>query len=119
MSLAARWRALPFAVRLALVLGAGVLVLVLMRQWVAAGLTVGLLSGDLLRRSTTRARDAADRAETDADDLQGRRDAAAERAAALVEASRERDRTFSDTLRGDLDAAGDDAEAAARRRLGL
>lgn len=119
MTITARWRTLPFAVRLALVLGAGVAVLVLMRSWLAAGLTAGLLSTDLLRRSTTRAHDAADRAEADADDLQDRRDAAAERAAALVEASRERDRTFSDTLRGDLDAAGEDAEADARRRLGL
>lgn len=119
MNIAARWRALPFAVRLAIVLGAGVLVLVFLRSWLATALTAGLLSGDLLRRSTARARDAADRAESDADDLSDRRDAAAERAAKLVEASRARDAAFSDTLRGDLDAAGDDAEAAARRRLGL
>lgn len=119
MNIAARWRALPFAVRLAIVLGAGVAVLVLLRSWVAAGLTAGLLSGDLLRRSTARAREAADRAEVDADDLQDRRDAAAERAAALVEASRKRGAEFTDTLRGDLADAGDDAEAAARRRLGL
>lgn len=119
MSIAARWRALPFAVRLVLVLGAGVAVLVLLRSWLAAGLTAGLLSGDLLRRSTERAREAADRAEADADDLSDRRAAAAERAAKLVEASRARDAAFSDALRGDLDAAGDDAEAAARRRLGL
>lgn len=119
VSIAARWRALPFAVRLAAILGAVVVVLLLLRSWPAAGLTAGLLGADLLRGQGRRARDAADDAEADAAELRERSAAAADRAEALVEAQRARDRTFGDTLRADLDAAGDNAEGRARRRLEL
>lgn len=117
--LAARWRALPFAARLAAVLlaGAGV-VLVVARIGVAGALPVALLAPALLKRQADRARDAADAVADDAEALTARRNAAADRAADMVEAQRANDRTFRDTLRSDLDAAGDEAEAAARKRLG-
>ena len=120
-ALAARWRALPFAVRLAIVLLAGVavLLLLLLRSWTAAaGITAGLLGGDLLRAQGRRARAAADEARADSDDLQARARAADKRTQAKAAAAEVRRRTFGRDLGDDLDAVGDDAEARARRRLG-
>lgn len=119
-ALAARWRALPFAVRLAIVLLAGVSVLLLLRSWMAAaGITAGLLGGALLRAQGRRARAAADEARAAAADLQARARAADKRAQAKAAAAEVRRRTFGRDLGDDLDAAGDDAEARASRRLGL
>ena len=117
--LAERWRALPFAVRLAAVIVAGAgAVLLVARIGVAGALPVALLAPALLKRQADRARDAADAAADDAAAQAVRRNAAADRAVDLVEAQRANDHTFRDALHGDLAAAGDNAVAAARKRLG-
>lgn len=118
-ALAARWRALPFAVRLAIVLLAGVAVLLLLRSWTAAaGITAGLLGGDLLRAQGRRARAAADEAKADGAKLEARARAADKRGQAKAAAAEVRRRTFGRDLGDDLDDAGEDAAARAARRLG-
>jgi len=117
--LTARWRALPFAIRLAVVSALGVVVLLLVRSWTAAaGITSGLLAPDLLRTQARRAREADDDARADGADLAARARAADKRVQAKAAAAEARRRTFGRDLGAALDAAGDAAESRARRRLG-
>lgn len=115
----ARWRALPTWARWAIVaLPLLTVVLLLVRALGAAALVpIGLLV-PLLQRQSARARAAADEARADTADLEKRARAADKRADARAALADARRRNFEGDLRNELDDAGADAEARARRRLG-
>lgn len=117
-ALVARWRALPFAVRLASILAAVVGLLILVRHVCAAGLLpAGLLAPALISSSARRARSAASEASNASDDLDARARAADKRAAAKAARRAARDSAGAADLLDTLDRERADAERRARERL--